>query len=209
MDIDSDEVRQIKSLIRRTEAVGAAKYCGLLEKNVHFLDMPFYNTGMVQKLPLEPADVAAVRKVIAKVKPDMIFAAGDMSDPHGTHRQCLEAAIAALDQYVAAGNKRPQLWLYRGAWQEWPPERIDMAVPLSPDELQHKRFAIFRHQSQKDKAMFPGPYDSREFWQRAEERNMSTAESYDNLGLPEYHALEAFARWPVPRSAQSATQITP
>ena len=205
-DMDTDEVRKIKALVRRTEALDAARYCGIPEDRAHFLDLPFYDTGLVQKLPIGPKDVERVRKCLEKVKPDVVFAAGDLSDPHGTHRMCLEAARAALDEY-AAHHAAPVVWLYRGAWQEWPPEQIDMAVPLAPDELRRKRFAIFRHQSQKDRAMFPGPYDSREFWQRAEERNMGTADLYDALGLPEYHAIEAFAKWPLTRSASATAQF--
>jgi len=206
-DQDSAEIQAIKGLIRRAEALDAAKFCGMKEEHVYFLDMPFYNTGQVAKLPISDRDVDAVRALLDRVKPDIIFAAGDMSDPHGTHRQCLEAAMIALDQFVKAGNHKPDLWLYRGAWQEWPPEQINMAVPLSPDELYRKRLAIFRHESQKDRAMFPGP-DKREFWQRAEDRNMATARLYDKLGLPEYHAIEAFARWPVPRTANSTNNLT-
>jgi len=206
-EVDTAEVQSIKALIRRTEAVAAATYCGVRESNCHFLDMPFYNTGRVQKLSISDVDVEAVRKLLAKVKPDVLYAAGDMSDPHGTHRLCLEAAQIAMGKYVKDGNARPDIWLYRGAWQEWPPEAVDMAVPLSPDELKHKRYAIFRHQSQKDRAMFPGAYDSREFWQRAEERNTVSAKLYDQLGLPEYHALEAFAHWPIRHSANATAQI--
>jgi glucosamine-6-phosphate deaminase len=206
-DVDTPEVQAVKSLIRRTEALDAARFCGVPESHVRFLDLPFYDTGTVEKRPLGPDDVAPVRRLLEAVRPEMVFAAGDLSDPHGTHRQCLEAARVALKEYEASGAPAPELWLYRGAWQEWPPERIDMAVPLSPDELKHKRFAIFRHQSQKDQAMFPGPWDSREFWQRAEERNMATADLYDALGLPEYHAIEAFARWPLARSAHAAAQL--
>jgi len=207
-DVDTPEVQAIKALIRRTEAVDAARFCGLDEDHIHFLDMPFYNTGKAQKLSIGPDDIAAVANVLRQVRPELIFGAGDLSDPHGTHRLCLEAGLAALDEYVAEGNPAPELWLYRGAWQEWPPEQIDMAVPLSPAELGRKRFAIFRHQSQKDRAMFPGPFDSREFWQRAEDRNIATAKLYDALGLPEYHALEAFARWPLRRSAHAAAQMS-
>ena len=192
-DVDSPEIRSIKSLIRRGEALDAAKFCGVKEDHIYFLDLPFYNTGKVQKLSVGPDDVAAVLKMLDQIKPEVIFAAGDMSDPHGTHSLCQEAGLAALEQYKKAGNKQPEFWLYRGAWQEWEPEQIEMAVPLSVEELVHKRYAIFRHQSQKDRAMFPGPYDSREFWQRAEERNQTTAAIYNQLGLPEYHAIEAFA----------------
>ncbi len=208
-DIDSAEVQQIKALIRRTEAVAAAKYCGLKEEHCHFLDMPFYNTGKVEKLSIAEEDIAAVGRSLDAVRPEIIFAAGDMSDPHGTHRLCLDAALAAIERYAKAGNPRPEVWLYRGAWQEWPGEQIEMAVPLSPDELRRKRYAIFRHQSQKDRAMFPGAYDTREFWQRAEDRNMGTAKLFDQMGLPEYHALEAFARHPVRPSAHVASLITP
>ena len=207
-DLDSPEVQAIKGLIRRTEAVDAAKFCGLDEEHIHFLDMPFYNTGKMQKISIGRSDVAAVRDVLEQIRPEIIFAAGDMSDPHGTHRLCQEAGLSALEECVAAGNPRPTLWLYRGAWQEWPPEQIDMGVPLSPAELKRKRYAIFRHQSQKDRAMFPGPFDSREFWQRAEERNIGAARLYDCLGLPEYHALEAFVRWPLKRSANAVAQLS-
>jgi glucosamine-6-phosphate deaminase len=206
-DIDTPEVQAVKALIRKAEALDAARFCRVPEANVRFLEMPFYDTGTVQKRLISAEDVAAVRKLLEDVRPEIVFAAGDLSDPHGTHRLCLEAARQALDEYAAAGHPPPVLWLYRGAWQEWPAHEIDMAVPLSPDELKHKRFAIFRHQSQKDRAMFPGPYDSREFWQRAEERNMATAALYDALGLPEYHAIEAFARWPLASSAHAAAQV--
>jgi len=207
-DIDSLEVQAIKGLIRRTEAVDAAKYCGLSEDHTHFLDMPFYNTGKVQKLSIGGEDIAAVGKILDELQPEMIFAAGDLSDPHGTHRLCLEALLLAVEEYAKESEAVPEFWLYRGAWQEWSPEQIDMAVPLSPDEMKEKRYAIFRHQSQKDRAMFPGPFDSREFWQRAEERNMTTAAIYDALGLPEYHALEAFVRYPIASSAHLKAQLT-
>ncbi len=219
-DIDTPEVQAIKGLIRRTEALDAARACGLGPEHVHFLDLPFYNTGKVQKLNLGEKDIAAVRSIIETVRPDMIFAAGDLSDPHGTHRLCLEAILAVMKQLFdgkketaqdrgqdARDTVAPVLWLYRGAWQEWEPQQIDMAVPLSPDELRQKRYAIFRHESQKDRAMFPGPYDSREFWQRAEDRNTATAQLYDALGLPEYHALEAFAKYPLPQSAAMIRQL--
>ncbi len=206
-EIDSLEIQAIKGRIRRCEALDAAKYCGVDAKCVHFLDLPFYNTGRVQKSDIGDKDIEAVLAVYKAVRPDMIFAAGDMSDPHGTHRLCLQAAIRALELFKAETSEDPEVWLYRGAWQEWPPERVDMTVPLSPNELKDKRYAIFRHQSQKDRAMFPGPYDSREFWQRSEERNMSTAATYDDLGLPEYHAMEAFARWPQGIAAATAAQL--
>lgn len=205
--VDTDEVQRIKGLIRRTEAVDAAKFCGIPEKQCHFLELPFYNTGKVQKMSISSDDIALVLNLLKKIQPDIIFAAGDMSDPHGTHRMCLDAVLKACDLYQADTAKKPLLWLYRGAWQEWPPEQIEMAVPMAPEEVKQKRFAIFRHQSQKDRAMFPGPYDSREFWQRAEERNAGTAKTYDKLGLPQYFALEAFVRYPVTRAAQLAAQL--
>jgi glucosamine-6-phosphate deaminase len=179
----------------------------LQDEHLHFLDMPFYQTGKVHKDPIGPEDVAAVRAVLDAVKPDIVFAAGDMSDPHGTHRMCLEAAMTALEEYEKAGNPAPVLWLYRGAWQEWPVAEVDMTSPMSPDEQAAKRQAIFRHESQKDRAMFPGPYDSREFWQRAEDRNIATAEQYDALGLPEYHGVEAFVRYPLDRSVTITRQF--
>ncbi len=205
---DSTEVARVKGLIRRTEAIMAAKYCGLGDEQIHFLDMPFYDTGTTEKLPIGEEDVAIVRRLLEEVRPQMIFAAGDMSDPHGTHRQCLQAVMEALADYNRChAGEEPALWYYRGAWQEWAPEQIDMAVPLSPEELLRKRHAVFRHESQKDKAMFPGPSDTREFWQRAEERNKDTAVLFDKLGLPEYHALEAFARAPLARPRHIAAMF--
>ncbi|MCD6392112.1 MAG: glucosamine-6-phosphate deaminase [Planctomycetes bacterium] len=206
-DIDSPEIQNIKALIRRGEAVAAAKVCGIEEDHLHFLNMPFYNTGRVQKLSIGGEDVAVIRQLIESVRPEVVFAAGDMSDPHGTHRLCLEAAMEAIDGYTASGGSRPVVWLYRGAWQEWEPQQIDMAIPISSEETRRKRDAIFRHESQKDKAMFPGPYDNREFWQRAAERNRATAQTYDALGLPEYHALEAFVRYPLVYSINYRRQL--
>ena len=198
-EIDSRELQRIKALIRRTEARAAAMFAGVREERIHFLDMPFYETGRVRKRPLGPDDVKIVRELLKCVRPGQIYAAGDLSDPHGTHRVCLRAIVAALHELReardAAWAHTCDLWLYRGAWQEWEAETIEMAVPLSPDEVQRKRLAIFKHQSQKDKALFPGPSDAREFWQRAEDRNRATAELFDTLGLPEYEAIEAFVRW--------------
>lgn len=200
-EIDSPELQQIKGLIRRCEARAAAGFSGVRAENIHFLDMPFYETGRVKKKPISLADARLIVELLERVKPHQIYAAGDLSDPHGTHRVCLAAIFAAIAQLRKAGNAKSgwinecEVWLYRGAWQEWEPERIEMAVPLSPDEVERKRTAIFKHQSQKDKALFPGPWDTREFWQRAEDRNRTTAELYDKLGLPEYQAIEAFVRW--------------
>ena len=193
--IDSQEVLQVKTLIRKTESIAAAGFCGIPKPNCHFLEMPFYQTGTVQKLSIGDEDTAVVFDILSTLQPDIVFAAGDLSDPHGTHRMCLDALLRALRKYKQATGAAPVMWFYRGAWQEWEPCEIDMAVPISPDELNHKRHAIFRHESQKDRAMFPGPYDVREFWQRAEDRNRNTADVYDKLGLPEYHGIETFVRW--------------
>ncbi len=193
--VDSPEVQQIKGIIRRGEAKSAARDCGVHTENLHFLDMPFYETGKVRKKPLSEDDIRIVAELLEKVKPHQVYAAGDLTDPHGTHRVCLSAIFDAVHRVQAQDwFASCEVWLYRGAWQEWEPERIEMAVPLSPRELLRKRSAIFKHQSQKDRAMFPGP-DEREFWQRAEARNRMTAQLYDKLGLAEYEAIEGFVRW--------------
>ncbi len=193
--VDSDEIKHIKGLIRRGEAKAAARYCGIPEKQLHFLDMPFYETGRVKKKPLSQEDVDIVKELLREVKPHQIYAAGDLSDPHGTHRVCLKAILAALEECENDDwIDDCYVWLYRGAWQEWDINEIEMAVPLSPQELAKKRRAIFKHQSQKDRPLFPGP-DEREFWQRSEERNRSTAQLYDKLGFAEYEAIEGFVRY--------------
>ena len=192
---DPAEVQSIKALIRRGEAKAACRYVGIPDEHVHFLDMPFYETGLVKKKPLGEEDIRITKQLLNEIKPHQIFAAGDLSDPHGTHRVCLEAIFQALKLCKnEAWIENCRLWLYRGAWQEWDLYDIDMAVPLSPDELHKKKRAIFKHQSQKDRPLFPG-HDSREFWKRAEERNRATAIQYDQLGLPEYEAIEAFKRY--------------
>ena len=193
--VDSDEVQKIKAIIRRSEARAAARCCGVPDTKLHFLDLPFYETGRVKKKPLSTEDIRIVVELLRAVQPHQIYAAGDLSDPHGTHRTCLNAIIAAYRVCKDdAWFPTSELWLYRGAWQEWSPHQIEMAVPLSPDEVRRKRTAIFKHQSQKDRALFPGP-DAREFWQRAEARNSDTARRYDRLGLAEYEAIEGFVRW--------------
>jgi glucosamine-6-phosphate deaminase len=195
-DVDSSELQLIKSLIRRTEARAAASFSGVRPQNIHFLDMPFYATGRVRKRPLSEQDIEIIVALLEQVQPQQIYAAGDLSDPHGTHRVCFAAILQALDRLRHRDwAKRSEMWLYRGAWQEWDVHEIDMAVPLSPGEVMRKRMAIFKHESQKDKALFPGPSDPREFWQRAEARNRHTAELYDKLGLAEYEAIEGFVRW--------------
>lgn len=193
--VDSPEVQRIKGMIRRGEARAAARSCQVPESRLHFLDMPFYETGRVKKKPLSEADIVMIVDLLRQIKPHQIYAAGDLSDPHGTHRVCLSAILQAC-QRVADDDWYGQcvVWLYRGAWHEWEPHEIEMAVPLSPVEVMNKRAAIFKHQSQKDKALFPGS-DTREFWKRAEDRNSETARLYDRLGLAEYEAIEGFVRW--------------
>jgi len=195
-EVDSPELQKIKGLIRRTEARAGARYAGIKDDDcIHFLDMPFYETGRVRKKPIGENDIRVIMDLLEKVKPHQIYAAGDLSDPHGTHRVCLAAILEAVKRLKDRDwMKTCEIWLYRGAWQEWGVDQIEMAVPLSPDEVQRKRVAIFKHESQKDKALFPGS-DSREFWQRAEDRNRATAEAYDSLGLAEYEAIEGFVRW--------------
>jgi glucosamine-6-phosphate deaminase len=193
--IDPPEVQQIKGLIRRSEARAGARYCGVPNERLHFLDLPFYETGAVRKKPLGEADIQIVAELLERVEPHQIYAAGDLSDPHGTHRVCLEAILHAVGRLQSRSwMKQCEVWLYRGAWQEWEAQDVEMAVPLSPGEVARKRNAIFKHQSQKDRALFPGS-DEREFWQRAEARNRQTAELYDALGLAEYEAIEGFVQW--------------
>lgn len=192
--IDSKEVLSIKGMIRRGEAKAGCRYVGIPDSQIHFLDMPFYETGLVKKKPIGEEDVKLIVDLLEKVKPHQIYAAGDLSDPHGTHRVCLAAIFEAVNRLKKNDwMKDCWIWLYRGAWQEWDVDQIEMAVPLSPDELLRKRRAVFKHQSQKDSAMFPGS-DKREFWMRAEDRNHATAEIYNKLGLAEYEAMEAFVR---------------
>ncbi|MFZ1749670.1 MAG: glucosamine-6-phosphate deaminase [Saprospiraceae bacterium] len=194
-EADIKELRLLKGIIRREEARSGAMYCGLGEKNIHFLDMPFYETGGVRKNRLSESDFNIIIDLLNEVKPHQVYAAGDLADPHGTHRVCLDAIFEAFARTKdQKWWKDCYLWLYRGAWHEWPIDEIEMAVPLSPDELTKKRKAIFMHQSQKDHPVFPGD-DTREFWQRAEDRNKETAHLYNVLGLAEYEAIEAFVRW--------------
>ena len=192
-EVDIPEVQDIKRIIRESEAVSGIEVLGLTKANARFLNLPFYQTGKVRKDPIGPADVAIVAELLRELEPDLIFVAGDLSDPHGTHRMCKEAidkAVAAVYPGAAAA-KRPEIWLYRGAWQEWPVTEATVLVPLSQEELTLKIQAIFKHQSQKDSAPFPGQ-DEREFWQRVEQRNKATAHQLDQLGLAEYFAMEAY-----------------
>ena len=189
---------EMKGAIRRSEARGAVRSFGLNDNtNAHFLNLPFYESGGIKKNPRTQADVDIIKELIKKLKPHMIFMAGDLADPHGTHRVCTEAALEAMEQIKEEGGNNwvndTHVWLYRGAWMEWELGRVDMAVPLSPDEVIMKRHAIFRHLSQKDIVPFPGE-DPREFWQRAEERTQNTAKLYDQLGMAEYQAIEVFLK---------------
>ncbi|QDS95384.1 Glucosamine-6-phosphate deaminase 1 [Roseimaritima multifibrata] len=191
---DAPEIQKIKGLIRWSEARAGGKYVGCLEENLHFLDLPFYRTGTINKRPVGDEDIQIIADLLRRVQPDVAFVAGDLADPHGTHRVCAQAILRAIDMMKEAGEKVPEVLLYRGAWQEYALHEIEIAVPLSPNHMDIKRKAIFMHESQKDEALFPGS-DPREFWQRAEDRNRQTADSYNQLGLPEYFSMEAFTRW--------------
>ncbi len=192
---DIEELKYIKGMIRRGEAKATCRFIGMEDSTIHFMDLPFYETGLIQKKPIGEKDIQLTFDLIEKIKPHQIFAAGDLADPHGTHKVCLDAVFAALDRLKGKSWIRDcWVWLYRGAWQEWDIDQIEMAVPMSPDQVLQKRFGIFKHQSQKDGVVFQGN-DSREFWQRAEERNRITADLYNKLGLAEYAAIEAFVRY--------------
>ena len=194
-DIDSSEVRRLKGLIRRSESIAATRYLNLSDDKVNFLDLPFYETGTVKKNILAENDITMMCDIIDRIKPHQIYAAGDLADPHGTHKVCLDALFEAL-KILKQNDYMTDcwVWLYRGAWHEWESYQIEMAVPMSPDQVLKKRHAIFYHQSQKDGVMFQGG-DSREFWVRAEDRNRLTAQKYNNLGLADYAAIEAFKRY--------------
>ncbi|HMP00947.1 MAG TPA: glucosamine-6-phosphate deaminase [Gemmatales bacterium] len=191
---DVAEVLYIKGLIRATEARAAALSVGIQPERLHFMDMPFYRTGTIEKAPITDADVAITADLIRQLAPAQIYVAGDLSDPHGTHRVCADAIFRAL-RILAHEGFTTETWLYRGAWEEWEPHEVERVVPLSPDDMERKKMAIFKHQSQKDRAMFPGGADEREFWQRAEQRNRHTAELFDRLGLPQFYALEGLVQW--------------
>jgi glucosamine-6-phosphate deaminase len=200
-DVDIPQVQDLKRVIRETEAVSGIETVGMKADQARFMDLPFYQTGKVKKDPITEADVDITLALLEELEPEIVFAAGDLSDPHGTHRMCLEAVMRALDRYKGPA---PDLWLYRGAWQEWPVGEADVLVPMSEEELRLKKLAIFKHQSQKDRAPFPGP-DAREFWQRVEERNRGTAGMLAGLGLPAYYAMEAFV---VQRDGERVVQPT-
>ena len=191
-EVDTSMVQALKRTIRECEALSALESLGIPATAARFLDLPFYRTGEVRKRPIGDADVVLVRDLLTELRPDIVFVAGDLSDPHGTHRMCK----AAIERAVADLDWTPEVWLYRGAWQEWSITEADVLVPLSHEELRGKINAIFKHESQKDAAPFPGGYDDREFWQRVESRNRETAARADRLGLPEYYAMEAFVLRP-------------
>ncbi len=192
---DTSDILNIKGLIRRGEARAGARFSGLKENQIHFLDLPFYETGTTRKNPLGPKDIQIISNLMEKIQPHQVYAAGDLADPHGTHRVCLDAILGAFEKLKSKKwMKNCWLWLYRGAWHEWSTYEIEMAIPLSPIELFNKRKAVFMHQSQKDSPPFPGD-DEREFWVRAEDRNRETANKYRALGLAEYEAMEAFVKW--------------
>jgi len=194
-EIDIAEVRYIKGLIRKGEARSTCLYVGVPNSQIHFMELPFYETGSIEKKPLGEKDIEITMSLIEKVKPHQIYAAGDLADPHGTHKVCLDAVFEAVKRLKAKKfMKDCWVWLYRGAWQEWNIDEIEMAVPMGPDQVLEKRKGIFKHQSQKDGVVFQGA-DSREFWQRAEDRNKETSELYDQLGMSHYAAMEAFVRW--------------
>jgi len=191
---DSDDLLKIKSLIRETEARAAALACGIPPEQLEFMNLRFYRTGTIAKAPIHSEDIDDIQNLIKKLNPFQIYVAGELSDPHGTHRVCAEAIFEAVRRARTKGDTS-EIWLYRGAWEEWEPQDLERVVPLGPEELERKKMAIFRHQSQKDRAMFPGNSDRREFWQRAEDRNLGTARIFDQLGLPEFCALEGFVQW--------------
>ncbi|KAA5543939.1 glucosamine-6-phosphate deaminase [Adhaeribacter rhizoryzae] len=194
--IDTPEVRNVKGFIRKTEAIAAARYAGLPDENIHFMALPFYETGKTQKNPVSDIDVELTMELLQQVKPHQVYAAGDFADPHGTHIVAFNIIVEALERLrkTEAWVQDCWLWMYRGAWHEFETHEIEMAVPLSPQEVIRKRNAIYKHQSQKDTPVFPGE-DSREFWVRAQDRNSETAKIYDKLGLADYEAMEAFVRW--------------
>ncbi len=195
--VDTPTIRSIKGLIRRGEAKATCRYVGLPDDNIHFMNLPFYETGTIEKKPMGEKDVKITIELLNKLQPQQIYCAGDFADPHGTHIVCFHVVLEALKRIKASGAdwiRDCWLWLYKGAWQEWNIEEIEMAIPMSPDQVMKKRFGIFIHQSQKDMVPFQGS-DSREFWQRAEERNAATAGIYADLGLTHYAAMEAFVRW--------------
>lgn len=195
--VDSSEIRSIKGLIRRCEAKATCRYVGIPDENIHFQNLPFYETGTIEKNPMSEEDVLMTMELLREIKPHQVFCAGDLADPHGTHKVCLDIVFESLRRIKEEGDdwiEECWVWLYKGAWQEWDISEIEMAIPMSPDQVLQKRHGIFIHQSQKDMVPFQGT-DSREFWQRAEDRNSHTANLFAELGMTKYAAVEAFVRW--------------
>ncbi|WP_207431223.1 glucosamine-6-phosphate deaminase [Sabulibacter ruber] len=195
--VDTREIQNVKAFIRKSEAIAGARYAGLPDENIHFQALPFYESGKTNKNPVTDEDIRLTMELLQKVRPHQVFAAGDFEDPHGTHIVCFNIITEALRRLRAQGEEWVNdcwLWMYRGAWHEFETHEIEMAVPLSPQEVERKKAAIFKHQSQKDRPVFPGD-DEREFWVRAQERNRDTARRYDELGLADYEAMEAFVRF--------------
>ena len=191
--VDIAVAQQLKAHIRCAEAISGIEVMGLSKEDARFLDLPFYRTGTPKKNPVGPDDIAIVYNLLRECDPDHIFVAGDLSDPHGTHRLCYGAIAPALRRYNRLKDHAPpKVWLYRGAWQEWDIHQASVFLPMTKTDLARKIEAIFKHESQKDRAMFPGTYDEREFWERARDRNTGTAERLNKLGLPEFFAAEAF-----------------
>ena len=196
-DWDNRAILTVKGLIRRGEARNACGYNHIPKDHIHFLDLPFYESGKIEKLPMSERDVEPIQQLLEEIQPHQIYVAADLADPHGTHRKCTDAVLAAIDeakQADASWLKDCRVWMYRGAWAEWDVADIEMCVPMSPEELREKRNAILRHQSQMESAPFLGN-DERLFWQRAEDRNRETAQRYDELGLASYEAMEAFVEY--------------
>ena len=212
-DLDNEQILRLKGLIRRGEARLACEYNGIDSQHIHFLDLPFYESGTIEKLPMSERDVIPIQELLNEIRPHQIYVAADLADPHGTHRKCTDAVLAAIDEEKKKyetlcyeneheyENEKQQswlndcrVWMYRGAWAEWEVADIEMCVPMSPEELREKRNAILRHQSQMESAPFLGN-DERLFWQRAEDRNRETAKRYDELGLACYEAMEAFVEY--------------
>ena len=194
---DNEQVLRLKGLIRRGEARLACAYNGIDSQHIHFLDLPFYESGKIEKLPMTERDVIPIQELLTEIQPHQIYVAADLADPHGTHKKCTDAVLAAIDEEKKAGAewlKECRVWMYRGAWAEWDVDYIEMCVPMSPEELREKRNSILKHQSQMESAPFLGN-DERLFWQRAEDRNRATARIYDDLGLACYEAMEAFVEY--------------
>jgi glucosamine-6-phosphate deaminase len=193
--LDDKDVRNMASLIREKEALAATRFVGIPDSNVHFLKLPFYETGTVKKMSPSNSDIKIMIDIIKKIKPHQIYAAGDLADPHGTHKVCLDVLFDVLELVKKKSYmKNCWVWLYRGAWHEWEVHDIDMSIPMSPNQVLNKRKAIFYHQTQKDNVMFQGD-DNREFWVRTEDRNRAIAKTFHDIGMSDYSAIETFKRY--------------